>query len=350
MMEAQYRNEGSLLAHFVTSIMQRHAELTNYPKEVGNPPLKKMLSIASPYLSEAVWHGELRTLLSMLCSGSWEQKANAAMRLAVYELIASDGQGKPPINVERLASRCGIEKIVQDANIRHLKGVLVQTGDGTYEINLPIKILYYSKRFTIAHEISHVLLRKAAGPSALRLLDEGKFRPLLERICNAGAAELLIPFYVVYPVVEGGVDIGTLTDIGKSCQASLQTTAVQIAEVCERVCGYSCQFMLIEFSDNQDTRLLWQTRSYRLPIWINNKNLFQKVIERVREGKQGNRGYFPFIAPDGQEVKYEFEIRLMQAPHCNFTTALFLLTRLGKLTNGSGLFKYPKGIPTEEST
>ena len=108
----------------------------------------------------------------------------AAMRIACRRLLQDYGITTPPVPLKRLCRRLGIRvvprKTLGNATLR-------ETPSGLEIWYNPDKRRWRRGRFTIAHEIAHVLVMAAAHGTQASDYHE------IERLCDFGAAELLMP-------------------------------------------------------------------------------------------------------------------------------------------------------------
>lgn len=89
-------------------------------------------------------------------------------------------------------------------------------------------------RFTVAHEIGHILLCEGLRdePPALRALRAGAHWVAVERLCNQAAAELLMPADDFRQQVEGrGLNLHTLSCLGDHYGVSWDPLAIRFDEV-----------------------------------------------------------------------------------------------------------------------
>jgi hypothetical protein len=108
--------------------------------------------------------------------------------LAVRILFTCDLQPEPPIDVDLLAKRLGVLEIagahlVEDGRLERANGetrILIRRGVGTGR-----------RRFTIAHELGHLLLAEGANDLIARRARMAVGRE--ERFCDQFAAALLLP-------------------------------------------------------------------------------------------------------------------------------------------------------------
>ena len=135
-------------------------------------------------------------------------------------LLDACGIERPPVDLVRIARHLGIRRI-RELDVR-LDGQLVELEDGGYEVILSRNAPHTRRRFTLAHEIGHIL---AASPD-----DESMScgDAATEDLCNRVAAELLIParFIADAPVAE--MDVETFRRLATRFQCSLEATAWRV--------------------------------------------------------------------------------------------------------------------------
>jgi IrrE N-terminal-like domain len=114
-----------------------------------------------------------------------------AMRLSCERLLRETGQSDAPISLARLLTAVGARQeelpLTSAARLRiDERGYLVGVREGTD---------WRRRQFSVAHEIGHILICEALRdrPEQLRALREPQHWPDVERLCNRGAAELLMP-------------------------------------------------------------------------------------------------------------------------------------------------------------
>jgi len=113
------------------------------------------------------------------------------MILACRRLLAASGQSTPPIRLQELLPHINARKVERDIAT---PGLLEVHGN-TYVVVVRKGIHWRRQRFTIAHELGHILLLNALvqTPSLLVALRAPEHWAQTERLCNLAAAELLIP-------------------------------------------------------------------------------------------------------------------------------------------------------------
>jgi len=105
-----------------------------------------------------------------------------------HTVLASAVQESPPVNLSAVASRLADIRITLDDIERD--GYTLDLGKLGFEIILPKKGSKARRRFSLAHELGHVVLFLAKPALSARLRHDS---PPIEQWCNAFAAELLIP-------------------------------------------------------------------------------------------------------------------------------------------------------------
>jgi len=124
----------------------------------------------------------------------------AAMRVACAALLETCGTEKPPVPLKPLFEKLGvrIKKVRREAKHANQAGaVLLAAREGLtvclYESGA--KSNWRRQRFTLAHEIGHVILLRALNDSALiESLDSSPAaHRQLESLCDIAASEILLP-------------------------------------------------------------------------------------------------------------------------------------------------------------
>lgn len=115
----------------------------------------------------------------------------SAVRAACRQLLRECGIEAPPVPLKPLFDRLGV-KIISNRRF-HGDGLLRQGGSG-FEAWIDPMRGWRRNRFTLAHELMHVLLLRSVKDvrASLGLGSQGA-HDLIEQLCNQGAAELLLP-------------------------------------------------------------------------------------------------------------------------------------------------------------
>ncbi|MCW3047293.1 MAG: hypothetical protein JWO74_1577 [Solirubrobacterales bacterium] len=114
-----------------------------------------------------------------------------AMRWACGELLRKSGQEHGPVALRPLLERLGARR--EDLALP-TPGRLEIDSEG-WRICVRAGTPWRRARFTIAHEIGHILLYEtlAGRPAQVRALQAPEHWAAVERLCNQAAAELLMP-------------------------------------------------------------------------------------------------------------------------------------------------------------
>ncbi len=126
-----------------------------------------------------------------------------------------------PLDV--LARKLGVSRIVEHR--LPFEGGLFQLPDGELVIKLNSESSFVRRRFTLAHEIGHLLLKTVPAFRSTRRTDEA-----LERTCDLIAAELLMPTAEASEFVRGlgSPSPDKLRNIAWKYAVSIQTAALRV--------------------------------------------------------------------------------------------------------------------------
>jgi hypothetical protein len=147
-------------------------------------------------------------------SGSVED----AVRVVAARSLA--GIACPPTDLDALAARLGIvamrsEDLPVSAELRR--------ADAGYEVVYSSYQSLTRRRFSIAHEMGHVLF-EGTGPNPPRTGQE------LERLCNMLATEFLLPEEVFKEAAGPEVSLQKVFELARLFEASLSATAIRCCE------------------------------------------------------------------------------------------------------------------------
>jgi uncharacterized protein DUF955 len=154
--------------------------------------------------------------LARLCSSTGHNDPTAATAAFVRSHYTLD----EPLSA--LARRLGVSRIIEEP-LRYEGGVF-QLTSGERVIKLKANSTFVRKRFTLAHEIGHLLLGKPGLRSSC-----GEDRDL-ERACDTIASELLMPTDEAVPFVKqlGKPSPENLRTMASRFEVSLQTAAFRV--------------------------------------------------------------------------------------------------------------------------
>ena len=126
-------------------------------------------------------------------------------------------------SLDALARKLGVTRIVEQR--LPFEGGLLQLPDGELVIKLNSESSFVRKRFTLAHEIAHLLLNTVPAHRGANRTDEN-----LERTCDLIAAELLMPTEEATEYITGlGLPSPeNLKAIASRYAVSLQAAAIRV--------------------------------------------------------------------------------------------------------------------------
>lgn len=213
-------------------------------------------------------------------------KARRVMEEA-RRLLDECGIERPPVDLVRIARHLGIRRI-RELDVR-LDGQLVELSDGGYEVILSRNAPHTRQRFTLAHEIGHIL---AASPD-----DESMScgDAATEDLCNRVAAELLIPGRFIADVATAGMGVGTFRRLATRFQCSLEAAAWRILNV-GQVTG---TLLIWRTQEDGKLELSASPRTFGFDAPFENGAVLDGAIPFVRQLMEENEGPISY-APDGR--------------------------------------------------
>ena len=129
----------------------------------------------------------------------------------------------PPTDLNALCARLNVSEVVDDDDIP-VVGELHRE-NGTFRIHCSMGQSPVRRRFTIAHELAHVLF-ESSGPRAPRVGVD------LERLCDMLAAEILMPRAVFEAALNrSAIDAPLVRQLASKFQTSLTATALRCTEL-----------------------------------------------------------------------------------------------------------------------
>jgi hypothetical protein len=135
-----------------------------------------------------------------------------------------------PVNLDRVYKRFGIPKPAR-LSLPDQQGLLLNPEKGLIVIN--DKDRFTRQRFSEAHELLELLFSQIATGNAWAARQHGPFRrPTKERLCNQGAAELLMPKDSFLPrLFQIGVSFNSARLLAKVYLASTTAALVHMARI-----------------------------------------------------------------------------------------------------------------------
>ena len=128
----------------------------------------------------------------------------------------------PPTDLDALCARLNVTEVVDDEDIP-VVGEL-RHENGTFRILCSTGQSQVRRRFTIAHELAHILF-ESTGPRAPRVGED------LEKLCDMIAAEILMPNTVFQAALnQAPMDTSLVRRLASQFQASLTATVLRCAD------------------------------------------------------------------------------------------------------------------------
>lgn len=170
-----------------------------------------------------------QSILELFSKRVGSTDAYAAMRDLCWKLRTETRQAKPPTSLSLIWRKLGAEVVEGDLpNPGHLE---VQSRG--FRIHVQSGWSWQRRRFTIAHEIGHILLLRtlADEPEAIRALLAGHEWSEAERLCNWAAAELLFPSEQWPDLALDSISASTLKDLADRFKASSAAVTVRLVQM-----------------------------------------------------------------------------------------------------------------------
>ena len=201
-------------------------------------------------------------------------------------LLDACGIERPPVDLVRIARHLGIRRI-RELDVR-LDGQLVELGDGGYEVILSRNAPHTRQRFTLAHEIAHILVA-SPGDDSMSCGDTAT-----EDLCNRVAAELLIPARFLADTT-ADLDVAAFRRLATRFQCSLEATAWRVLNL-----GQATGTLLIwRHRDDGGLELSASPRTFGFDAPFDNGHVLDGAMPFVRELMQRSEGPLSY-APTGK--------------------------------------------------
>jgi len=140
-----------------------------------------------------------------------------------------------PVDLESLGAFMGVSRITKE---RMVEDGRLRWFDGAPSIALNSDRPEVRQRFTLAHELAHILLAKnAIGVSFRTAVTQHSEQS--ERMCDAIAASILMPNSIVTEQIasaDGLIDLRLLRAIASRCRVSMSAAASRVSEVIDETC------------------------------------------------------------------------------------------------------------------
>jgi len=155
-----------------------------------------------------------------------------AMRVRARALLDEHGGRSIPVRLSALFPWAGVRKVRSEQ--MPLEGALKRLSDGRFDILVREDASPARQRFSVAHELGHVLFyRHAPRAEALQAHRGLQAPPEEERLCNVAAEELLMPVAATGDAckAEGAERVLHLT---QSCEVSIEAAMIRLAPMWRR--------------------------------------------------------------------------------------------------------------------
>lgn len=204
-------------------------------------------------------------------------------RELVNRLIECRGREGPPFLAEEYAPLQGIKKI-ERADLGELDALLLRLPDG-YVIKVNSNHSQVKQNYSCAHEIVHTFLheleRQSSRDSAeFRTLNSSSSNKNKERLCEAAAAELLMPESIFRKYLSRfGLSVTSVEWLAHIFMVSIPATAIRISQVSEEFC-IALQWKMWQKGKSKRFYLVWPDHILKSKyVSVRNANSLLKAYE-----------------------------------------------------------------------
>ncbi len=154
--------------------------------------------------------------------------AELAIRKLARRVLVDEAAQSVPVPLQKLFGWANIRKVKHVDTV--LEGGLTRTADG-FEVILRAESAPSRKRFSLAHELGHVLFYKhAPNAKAARQATRERAPEEEERLCNVAAEEFLMPDWYLTNVASKSSSAAAMAiEVMTSCQVSASAALFRIA-------------------------------------------------------------------------------------------------------------------------
>ena len=189
------------------------------------------------------------------------QSADGVIRYASFLREEADLTTEPPIDLAKIFDRFGIPA-PERAALPCQQGLLVNPDSGLIILNEEDPVL--RQRFTEAHELIELLFAALPHGRGWAARQTGPFKHnTKERLCNEGAAELLMPRASFAPRVQHqGVSFQTARNLSSEFEVSMTAALIRLAQV-----GPGRHAVVLWRVKNKPTEVRQKVSSSQLPLF-----------------------------------------------------------------------------------
>lgn len=150
------------------------------------------------------------------------------MRQHARALLAGHGDPRVPVRLGAFFEWAGIRRVRSEE--MPLEGALRRLPDGRFDILVREDAAPARRRFSVAHELGHVLFyRHAPHAKAQQARHEVRAPAEEERLCNVAAEELLMPCHAVQRVCSETDGVDRVVRLAQECKVSIEAAMIRLA-------------------------------------------------------------------------------------------------------------------------
>jgi hypothetical protein len=211
-----------------------------------------------------------------------------------------DGIDCPPTDLKALGARLNVTRIISED--LPFSGELRRNSKG-FEIACSSHLSASRQRFTVAHELAHVVF-ETTGPNCPTRGKE------LERLCDMLASEILMPQDKFLAFADKNLRIEKLFDISRTFKTSLAATSIR----CAQLFGHSV-------FEVKGALVTWGYGAIRKGPISRLDDYLRRAVERALQGKDGEE---TLVVQTGRLRKWNVQYR----PLGREGRALFLMKEI----------------------
>src|SRR5580658_5977934 len=163
-----------------------------------------------------------------LAASAGMDDAEKAIRHHARALVAGHGGPRVPMRLAEFFQWAGVRKVRSEE--MPLEGALRRLPDGRFDILVREDAAPARQRFSVAHELGHVLFYRHAPHAKAAQARHGVRAPAEEeRLCNIAAEELLMPYEAVERVCTTAAGADRVLRLAQECEVSIESAMIRLA-------------------------------------------------------------------------------------------------------------------------